>query len=113
MKTLSKVRYNIQESEYILEEKGYRKNEKHYDYNYNTIHVYIRKKPFYIMKGASYSKGVITIQFNNDIVGLLEASLSLYCWACCLPGLKGSKYQQYMRRCNDYVNGQQNTNAFR
>jgi len=104
-KVLSKVEYNLQQSESILEEKGYRNGEKHYDYSYDTIHIYLRKKPLFMATNASYRKGIITLHFNNDITGLLEASLTLYCWTCFLPGLPNSRYRQYQRRIGDNVNG--------
>lgn len=104
-KTLSKIKYNLQQSENILEEKGYRSNEQHYDYSCDTIHIYLHNKPLFLVKGASYEKGTITLHFNNSIANLLEASLILYCWTCLLPELPGSRYQQYIRRCEGYVNG--------
>lgn len=100
-----KVKHNLQQSESILEEKGYRESEQHYDYDRNTIHLYLKKRPLFIIKGSSYTGGTVTLHFDSSIAGLLEASLTIYCWACLLPELENSIYQQYKRRCKSYVDG--------
>lgn len=105
---LQKVKYNLMCSDMILEEKGYR-DKQHYDYDNNEIHIYLKQKPLFVAKGASYKDGIVSLCFNNNLKDLLEASLTIYCWTCLLPGLENSKYQQYIRRCISYVDSQQDT----
>lgn len=111
-KILLKVRHNLECSDIILEEKGYHEKQ-HYDYDNNEIHVYLTRDPSFTAEDASYKNGIISLRFNNNLKDLLEASLTIYCWACLLPGLSGSKYQQYIRRCRSYVDSQQNTDSVR
>lgn len=111
-KILLKIRHNLEYSDIILKEKGYHKKQ-YYDYNDNEIHVYLTRDPPFIAEGASYKNGILSLRFNNNLEDLLEASLTIYCWTCLLPGLSGSKYQQYIRRCKGYVDSQQDTDSVR
>lgn len=104
-KILKKVKYNLECSDIILKEKGYH-DQQQYDYSNNEIHIYLTQDPLFIAEGASYKNGIVSLHFNNDLKDLLEASLTIYCWTCLLPGLKNSKYQQYIRRCTSYVDSQ-------
>lgn len=123
-KNIAKIEDIINKCEEILVEKGYNKKAKKYRYHYykKDIIVHIDKVKSLVMipiHSKLLNDSIIMISFkkNNSIkenmAALLEASLELYCWTCCLPALQGSRYQQYEGGLRSHAVNQKNSNYLR
>ena len=97
-RTLKLIKSTLTECEDILTEKGYRSNERHYKYGHHKLYIFIHKNIILTAPtGGNYHKGTVTVRFNDSVSTLMEASLLVYCWCCCLPPIKSSKYQRYQK----------------
>jgi len=94
----SKIKETIKSDQDILREKGYISLSEQFSISYWKLSFFL--KPNIKLNNIPYHsilKGNKISLCYNSVEELLEASLSVFVWACCLKPIEGSAYSRYER----------------
>lgn len=90
-----KIKETINSDENILREKGYLKNTHISISNYElSLNINSNVTLPNLPKHGLLKNNILLIKYSSAQT-LLEASLSVFVWACLLPALENSVYKQY------------------